>query len=111
VPPTRLLRRSAALACGLALTAAAGQASAAQQPGDDAVRAKKPAPRTLFATTDKNTLIRFDSRRPERIRDTLAISGLPDGVSLRGIDFRQRTGELYGVGSDSVVYRVSPGTG
>jgi Domain of unknown function (DUF4394) len=112
VPPTRLLRRSAALACGLALTAAAaGQASAAQQPGDDAVRAKKPAPRTLFATTDKNMLIRIDARRPERIRDTLAISGLPDGVSLRGIDFRPRTGELYGVGSDSVVYRVSPGTG
>jgi hypothetical protein len=32
-------------------------------------------------------------------------------VSLRGIDFRPKTGDLYGVGSDSVVYRVNPGTG
>jgi hypothetical protein len=30
---------------------------------------------------------------------------------LRGIDFRPATGDLYGVGSDSVVYRVNPRTG
>ena len=33
------------------------------------------------------------------------------GVTLRGIDFRPATGELYGVGSDSIVYHVSPVTG
>jgi hypothetical protein len=31
-------------------------------------------------------------------------------VTLRGIDFRPRTGDLYGVGSDRVVYRVNPRT-
>ena len=38
------------------------------------------------------------------------ISGLPLGVKLVGVDFRPRTGDLYGVGSDSVVYRINPQT-
>ena len=32
-------------------------------------------------------------------------------MTLKGIDFRPATGDLYGVGSDSVVYRVNPRTG
>ncbi len=31
-------------------------------------------------------------------------------MTLRGVDFRPMTGDLYGVGSDSVVYRVNPTT-
>jgi hypothetical protein len=65
----------------------------------------------LFATTDQNQLIRFNARSPERIRDIQAITGLPAGVKLQGIDFRAATGDLYGVGSDSVFYRVNPWTG
>ena len=65
----------------------------------------------LWATTDQNQLIRFNARHPERLRDVRAITGLPAGVSLTGIDFRPATGDLYGVGSDSVVYRVNPRTG
>ena len=93
------LRRAAALATVLTL-AAAGTASAKQ--GNS---------RTLFATTDQNTLIQFESKRPDRITDIRALSGLPAGVTLQGIDFRPATGDLYGVGSDSVVYRVNPRTG
>jgi hypothetical protein len=44
------------------------------------------------------------------LRDIQPITGLPAGVTLRGIDFRPMTGDLYGVGSDSVVYRVNPST-
>ncbi len=32
------------------------------------------------------------------------------GVSLKGIDFRPATGDLYALGSDRVVYRVNPAT-
>ena len=32
------------------------------------------------------------------------------GVSLKGIDFRPATGDLYALGSDRVVYRVNPET-
>ena len=41
----------------------------------------------------------------------MSITGLPAGVTLDGIDFRPQTGDLYGVGSDNVVYRVNPRTG
>ncbi len=98
---TRLLRWSAAAGCALALTAVAAQASH-KSPRVD---------RMLVATTDQNQLIRFNARSPERIRDVRAITGLPAGVTLKGIDFRPATGDLYGVGSDSVVYRVNPRTG
>ena len=50
------------------------------------------------------------SSRPKRILDAQPVTGLPGGVKLRGIDFRPATGDLYGVGSDSVVYRVNPFT-
>jgi Domain of unknown function (DUF4394) len=94
-----LLRRAAALATVLSLSAAG--TAAATGPGNS---------RTLFATTDQNQLIQFESKRPERVKDYRAITGLPAGVTLAGIDFRPATGDLYGVGSDSVVYRLNPRT-
>jgi Domain of unknown function (DUF4394) len=102
--PTHL-RRGALLACGLAIAAA--PAAEAQAPD---ARDQRAEPRMLFATTAQNKLIRFNSRNPTRIRSRRAITGLPDGVTLTGIDFRPRTGDLYGVGSNSVVYRVDPVT-
>ena len=98
---TRLARRSVALACVLALSAVAAQGSHDRW---------SPPQRMLVATTDQNQLIRFNARDPERLRDVRAITGLPAAVTLKGIDFRPATGDLYGVGSDSVVYRVNPRT-
>jgi Domain of unknown function (DUF4394) len=106
---TRVLRTSAALASVLALSAVAAQASHRSYDNDrDWSRGPD---RMLVATTNQNQLITFNARNAERIKDIQAITGLPSGVSLRGIDFRPKTGDLYGVGSDSVVYRVNPGTG
>lgn len=106
---TRVMRWSAALASVLALSTVAAQA--AQQDrgrGDD----RSPRPdRILYATTDQNQLLKFNARNPDRLRGIRAITGLPSGVTLRGIDFRPKTGDLLGVGSDSVVYRVNPNTG
>jgi hypothetical protein len=96
------------LGCVLALSAVAAQASH-RHSGD---RDWSPRPdRMLVATTSQNQLLTFGARNPERIKDIQTISGLPAGVTLRGIDFRPKTGDLYGVGSDSVVYRVNPATG
>ena len=102
-----LLRWGAVVASALALTAVAAQASPKSRGHDRAA----PQARTLYATTDQNQLLRFNARDPERIRGVQAITGLPAGVTLTGIDFRPATGDLYGVGSDSVVYRVNPRTG
>jgi Domain of unknown function (DUF4394) len=97
----RLLRWGALVASALALTAVAAQASHRWDRPD----------RVLYATTDQNQLLKFNAKDPERIRGIQAITGLPAGVTLKGIDFRPATGDLYGVGSDSVVYRLNPKTG
>lgn len=107
---TRLLRTSASLATVIALSAVAAQASHKSYEGDRDWSKKGPD-RMLVASTNQNQLLTFNARNPERIKDIQAITGLPAGVTLRGIDFRPKTGDLYGVGSDSIVYRVNPGTG
>jgi hypothetical protein len=104
VSTRRLLRRSALLASALALAATA---SAEAQGNGDALRPDK---RVAYATTGDGQIISFNARAPERLFSVRNISGLPPGVKLVGIDFRPRTGDLYGVGSDSVVYRVNPQT-
>jgi hypothetical protein len=65
--------------------------------------------RLLYATDASGNLLRFSANKPGDA-DSLALTGLPAGVSLDGIDFRPATGDLYGLGSDRVVYRVSPWT-
>lgn len=85
--------------------------------------------RTLYSTTTDGKLISYDDNVTKvksvkykkkngkqkkvtkttdvvQVDSTRTIVGLPAGVSLRGIDFRPKTGELVGVGSDSVVYKV-----
>jgi hypothetical protein len=109
VPRSRLLRRGATAAAVLALAGAAG-AQASHDRGGDRWSPRDDDARMFYATTDQNLLLKFDENSPERLRDVQAITGLPAGVKLRGIDFRPMTGDLYGVGSDSVVYRLNPQT-
>ena len=65
--------------------------------------------RILFATDSSGNLLSFRANSPEAARSK-AITGLPAGVTLKGIDFRPATGDLYALGSDKVVYRVNPST-
>ena len=111
MPRSSLHRRGAVVAAALTLVGA-GVAQASHDRGDDRDRSpsRDNASRTFYATTDQNLLLQFNERSPDRLRDVRAISGLPAGVALRGIDFRPMTGDLYGVGSDSVVYRLNPQT-
>ena len=105
------LRRATALAAVLTL-AAAGSASAGQRSGDQPYDDAPSSGRVLFATTDQNQLIRFNSNRPDRLKDVRSITGLSSPTtSLVGVDFRPATGDLYGLGSDSIVYRINPRTG
>lgn len=67
--------------------------------------------RDMYMTDGAGSLIRVDSRFPGVIQDSVALTGLPTGVSLVGIDFRPATGDLVAVGSNSAVYSVVPATG
>ena len=84
--------------------------------------------RNLYGTTgggklvtfaDKQTKVKVKSKKKSakgnkpkkaakavRITKTRTVFGLPAGVRLVGIDQRPLTGELYGVGSDSAMYKL-----
>ena len=96
----RFFRISLALVCAAALAVpVVGQAGSSSSPGGG---------RTFYATDDQGQLLSFSADNPRQLDSLRKVSGLPAGVSLRGIDFRPATGDLYGVASDSVVYRVNP---
>ena len=99
----RMIRRAGVLACLIALLAPLG-AQATQRSPDNGNR-------LFYATDGSGNLVSFRLKSPRNLRSVTPITGLPAGVSLKGIDFRPATGDLYGVGSDSVVYRLNPFTG
>src|SRR4051794_32952531 len=55
---------------------------------------------TVYATTNTNRLLQFDSFTPNTVNFNLPITGLVGGATERieGIDFRPRTGQLFALG-------------
>ncbi|AXE20757.1 hypothetical protein DR864_24995 [Runella rosea] len=75
-----------------------------------------PSPQTLpdvsfYALNDNNQLMFINVRATSTPTSTVTISGLPTGETIRAIDFRPATGQLYGVGSDSRLYVINPTSG
>src|SRR4030095_418861 len=66
---------------------------------------------TVFGVTTVNNLIRFNSTRPGTILGSVPITGLQAGENVLGIDFRPATGQLFGLGSTSRLYRIDTLTG
>ena len=65
----------------------------------------------VYGLTTTNSLVRFNSSRANTILSTVAITGLQGGENLLGIDFRPATGELFGLGSASRIYKINQMTG
>ena len=60
---------------------------------------KRIAPAVIFAVDDTNHLISFDAATPGTILHSISITGLTNaGETIKGIDFRPATGELYALG-------------
>ncbi|MCC6510433.1 MAG: DUF4394 domain-containing protein, partial [Pirellulaceae bacterium] len=53
---------------------------------------------TMYAATDSNQLLTFDSATPGTISNSVAITGLVAGERVVGIDTRPATGQLYAFG-------------
>ncbi|HEX2358970.1 MAG TPA: DUF4394 domain-containing protein [Solirubrobacterales bacterium] len=100
------------LALSLALPVllpAAGQATKSTSPSKKLqvkVKVPKASGRVLYGTDNQGDLVTFRERGSQRLQSKRRIVGLPGGVRLVGIDFRPKTGELFGVGTDSVTYRI-----
>jgi Domain of unknown function (DUF4394) len=104
---SRLVRAGLVLAAlVLVLPLAAGATS---EHGKSKSKHAQAGQRILFATDSSGNLLSFRANSPEAAKSK-AITGLPAGVMLKGIDFRPATGDLYALGSDKVVYRVNPST-
>ena len=100
--PARPVSRTAAvaaLALAVPVFASAAQAAPKDYRG-----------RTIYVTTADNALVSVAAARPGTVLTRRGLTGLPAGVTLKGLDFRPATGDLYGLGSDAVVYRVNPRT-
>ncbi|MES2647285.1 MAG: DUF4394 domain-containing protein [Bacteroidota bacterium] len=67
---------------------------------------------TLFyALTASNELVTYVSVNPLIEKAVLSISGLSAGEKMLAIDFRPATGQLYGVSSNSILYRINLNSG
>jgi hypothetical protein len=63
----------------------------------------------VYALTDENDLLTFDSATPEDLVAGGAITGL-GGQDLVGIDVRPATNQLYGVGNFGGIFTINPTT-
>ncbi|MDX2216766.1 MAG: DUF4394 domain-containing protein [Oculatellaceae cyanobacterium bins.114] len=68
------------------------------------------APLRLFGLTDTNTVVAFNPDKLDKAVN-IPVTGLTTGETLRGIDFRPATGELFGVSSASKLYTINLATG
>jgi hypothetical protein len=68
-------------------------------------------PETVFGVSTSNKLVSFRSNTPGSILRTSPITGLQVAETILGIDFRPATGQLYGLGSTSRIYRINIVTG
>ncbi|MEO5952012.1 MAG: DUF4394 domain-containing protein, partial [Chloroflexia bacterium] len=65
----------------------------------------------VYAVTPSNRLLRFSAALPSVILNDVQLTGLQPNETVRGIDFRPATGNLYGLGSTNRIYRIDTGTG
>ncbi len=65
----------------------------------------------VYGVTLQQTLVTWDSATPGTIASGVPIWGMASNETIHGIDFRPATGELYGLGSFSRLYKINPMTG
>lgn len=65
----------------------------------------------VYGVTQSGFLASWDSATPGTVLMASAIQGLATNEDLVGLDLRPATGELYGLGSFSTVYRLDAATG
>ena len=95
---SRTLRRTLGL---FALTAA----------GALAVPGAASAAEAFYGVTQDNRLVTFQSDNVTNVEPSHAITGLPGGENIVGLDVRPLNGQLYALGTTSRLYVINPRTG
>ncbi|MEZ5962442.1 MAG: DUF4394 domain-containing protein [Planctomycetota bacterium] len=65
----------------------------------------------FYLATAADNLLTVRAGRPGEIARSVPLVGLAANEHLAGIDFRPATGDLFGLGDTSRVYRIDPSTG
>lgn len=65
----------------------------------------------MLGLTAANSLVLFESDRPDLAGPPIPIAGLRPGESILAIDSRPATGQIYGLGSTGRFYTLDPSTG
>jgi len=65
----------------------------------------------IYGVTATNNLVSFSSTNPGTFLINRPITGLQEGETILGIDFRPANGQLYALGSTSRLYTIDPATG
>ncbi|MBD2460442.1 DUF4394 domain-containing protein [Oscillatoria sp. FACHB-1407] len=68
------------------------------------------APLRLFGLTDNNAVVAFNPDKLDKAVN-INVTGLASGETLRGIDFRPATGELFGISSANKLYTINLASG
>ncbi len=66
---------------------------------------------TVYGVTSTNELVSFGAGNLGTVKTIGTISGLQSGETIKGIDFRPATGQLYALGSNSRIYTINKKTG
>lgn len=70
-----------------------------------------PRKETLHALTQSMELLTLNAGQPRTVLKRVAVTGLPAGDSLVGIDYRVAKGVLYGVSRKGLVFTMNTDTG
>ena len=69
------------------------------------------AAEAFYGVTQDNRLVTFQSDNVTNVAPTHAITGLPGGENIIGLDVRPLNGQLYALGKTSRLYVINPRTG
>ena len=69
------------------------------------------AAEAFYGVTQGNRLVTFQSDNVTNVAPSHAITGLPGGENIVGLDVRPLNGQLYGLGKTSRLYVINPRTG
>ncbi len=71
---------------------------------------------TAYGLTNDNRIVTFSTKNPNVVTNTVTVTGLQGGETLKGIDLRPATGEIFAIGTTVAgatgsLYKVNPRTG
>jgi hypothetical protein len=65
----------------------------------------------FYGVTSGNEIIKYNAKNPDRVLQTLSVSGIESGDQLMAIDFRPATGQLFAMSRNSRLYIIDVQTG